>query len=58
MKKINDLFRYKIMEWHMQANEERRAWGQRTISLAEYVRRYRWWLRDKFRKDQNVGRDQ
>jgi len=41
----------------MQANEERRHFGQRSISFVEYVRRYRWWLRDKFRKEQNVDRD-
>ena len=48
MKKIG-LFRLKVMEWHRQANEERRGWGQRTISFAEYVSRYKWWLRSKFK---------
>ncbi len=51
MKKIG-LFRFKVMQWHIDANEERRAWKQRPISLTEYVRRYKWWLRSKFRKEQ------
>lgn len=53
MKKIG-LFRLKVMEWHRQANEERRGWGQRTISFAEYVNRYKWWLRDKFKNRQDI----
>jgi hypothetical protein len=48
MKKIG-LFRIKVIEWHRQANEERTSYGQRTIALTEYIRRYRWWLRTKFR---------
>jgi hypothetical protein len=56
MKNLKNLFRYKVMEWHMQANDERVSWGQRTISFAEYVSRYRWWLRRKFRKEQDADR--
>jgi hypothetical protein len=52
-KNKSDLFRYKVMEWHMQANEERRHFKQRSIGLREYIKRYRWWLRAKFRKDHN-----
>jgi hypothetical protein len=49
MKKIG-LFRYKVIEWHRQANEERRHYGEKSIGFQEYVSRYRWWLRTKFRK--------
>jgi hypothetical protein len=51
MKKIG-LFRVRVMQWHMEANDERRHWGQRYISLKEYISRYKWWLREKFRKEE------
>lgn len=55
MKKTG-LFRYKVMEWHREANEERRHYHENSISLKEYITRYRWWLRDKFRKEQDANR--
>jgi hypothetical protein len=56
MKKTG-LFRYKVMEWHREANEERRHYHENSISLKEYITRYRWWLRDKFRKEQDADRN-
>ena len=46
----------KVFEYHREANDERLNWGQRPISFAEYVKRYRWWLRTRFRKEQDVER--
>lgn len=55
MKKLS-LFKMKVFEYHREANDERLNWGQRPILLAEYVKRYRWWLRTRFRKEQDVER--
>lgn len=51
MKKLS-LFKLRVFEYHREANDERLNWKQRPISLAEYVKRYKWWLRSKFRKEQ------
>lgn len=44
-------FKLRVIEWHRQANDERESFGQRYISVTEYVSRYKWWLKDKFKND-------
>jgi len=46
-------FRMYVTDHYMRANDERLVYSERKLSLKEYTDRYKWWLKNKFKKGED-----